>query len=111
MTAFGPIEKRLDCCYWTFAITKSFIPTNAGIQTRCDSDSIVYPTQPGLPPLREGRSLDYLPRNPAAALAFASTSAIVPPVTQLPPTHRTGSNASQSGAVASVMPPVGQNLH
>ena len=29
--------------------------------------------------------------------------------TQLPPTQRTGFRASQSGAVASVMPPVGQN--
>src|SRR3546814_4711330 len=37
-----------------------------------------------------------------AARAFSSTSAIVPPVTQLPPTHRTGASASQSGAVAAL---------
>ena len=53
----------------------------------------------------------YPAATPLAARAFASTSAIVPPVTQLPPTHSTGSNASQSGAVASVMPPVGQKRH
>ena len=46
-----------------------------------------------------------------AARALASTSAIEPPVTQLPPTHRTGANASQSGAEPSVIPPVGQNRH
>ncbi len=44
----------------------------------------------------------------AAARAFASTSSIVPVASQLPPTHSTGSNASHSGALASVMPPVGQ---
>lgn len=62
---------------------------------------------PRLTPERRGKAPPY-PRKPAAARAFASTSGIDPPVTQLPPTHSTGLNASQSGADASVIPPVGQ---
>ena len=50
-------------------------------------------------------------RNALAARALISISAIVPPVTQLPPTQSTGLNASHSGALASVIPPVGQKLH
>lgn len=48
----------------------------------------------------------------AASRASASISSMLAPlgVTQLPPTHRIGSNASHSGALAGVIPPVGQNL-
>ena len=70
---------------------------------------------PSTPPLRvavplpaPGRSY---PRRALAARALISISAIVPPVTQLPPTQSTGLNASHSGALASVIPPVGQKLH
>ncbi len=57
---------------------------------------------------RWGDDIRPYPRNALAARAFISISAIVPPVTQLPPTHSTGLNASHSGALASVIPPVGQ---
>ena len=45
--------------------------------------------------------------------ALVSISSLDAPfgVTQLPPTHNTGSKPSHSGAPASVTPPVGQNLH
>lgn len=45
-----------------------------------------------------------------AMLAKASVSFGELPIGQLPPTHRTGSNASYSGALKGVLPPVGQNL-
>ncbi len=50
-------------------------------------------------------------RSAVAARAFASISAGVPVATQLPPTHSTRSNASQSAAFVSEMPPVGQKRH
>ena len=70
---------------------------------------------PSTPPLRVAVPLPVpgriYPRSAFAARALISISAIVPPVTQLPPTQSTGLNASHSGALASVMPPVGQKLH
>ncbi len=70
---------------------------------------------PSTPPLRVAVPLPVpgrnYPRSALAARALISISAIVPPVTQLPPTHSTGLNASHSGALASVIPPVGQKLH
>jgi hypothetical protein len=70
---------------------------------------------PSTPPLRVAVPLPVpgriYPRKALAARALISISAIVPPVTQLPPTHSTGLNASHSGALASVIPPVGQKLH
>src|SRR3546814_1581131 len=43
----------------------------------------------------------------ASASTFAGSSGPAG-TTQLPPTHRTASSASHSGAVAALMPPVGQ---
>ena len=46
-----------------------------------------------------------------AAAAIAVRSGAPLGTSQLPPTHGTASSASQSGAVACVMPPVGQKRH
>src|SRR5665809_86037 len=46
-----------------------------------------------------------------AAVAIAIGSGLPGGTSQLPPTHNTASSASQSGAVAWVMPPVGQKRH
>src|SRR5581483_1722368 len=46
-----------------------------------------------------------------AAAVMAARSGGPGGTSQLPPTHSTASSASHSGAVASVMPPVGQKRH
>ncbi len=46
-----------------------------------------------------------------ARCSIAAGSGSPPGTSQLPPTHSTASSASQSAAVCSVMPPVGQKRH
>ena len=61
---------------------------------------------------KDGGRCVYAVRNPAAAraaCAIAAGSGVPGFTTQLPPTQSTEGSASQSGAVASVIPPVGQN--
>src|SRR5436305_2046162 len=64
------------------------------------------------PPLQGRRGLDAKCQrgSAAASRALASTSSSEPLAIQLPPTQSTGSNASHSGALARLMPPVGQNF-
>ncbi len=68
----------------------------------------LHPQAP--PPRRRGLRSENQRVSAAASRALASTSSSEPLAIQLPPTQSTGSKASHSGALAGLMPPVGQNF-